>query len=377
MTLKIDVFKELFQLGKFVIDGKYLTSKDISKSDFNNWFPIDTYKSSKFDDRRSEGSVDIIDVEYIFDSYHDFVKTVNDHNFEGNEVYINGKDFLEVNNFKESYLNWLLLFELASEHDYVSESSQKTKTFIIVDGSGSTEIIELNISSYTPDEVKNLIENISDPALLLKSCSEQDAHQCEKLSVLKTSIIKYFKKNPEAKLFLLCSSIELLNLFHLNYETYLKSFSFEDFIKDLEDDVSEFVNKVEDQVQGFYIQALAVPGTVILASALRGAEKSISLALVFSSLLALILVFRSLYTKIKFINRVTNNTKLKLNLYKDRTENITNVYAKESISKKLDISIGQIDDLNTESRNEIEKVRDIIIAVISMYAIASIIFSHT
>jgi hypothetical protein len=377
MTLKIDIFKDLLKTGKLVIEGKYLTSKGITKFDFNKWFPIGTYNTSQFDDNRSEGTVDIVDVEYIFETYHDFVKTVNEHSFEGDEVYINGKDFLKVNDFKESYLNWLRLFKLASEHDYVSEPPRNTKTFIIVDGSGSTEVIEFNIPSYSPEQVKRLIENISDPALLLSSCSQKDAHQCEKLSVLKTSILKWLKDNSEPKLFLLCSGVELLNLFHLNYETYLRSFSFDDFIKDLEDDVSEFVNKVEDQVQSFYIQALAVPGTVILASALRGAEKSVSLALIFSSFLALVLVFRSLNTKTKFIDRVTNNTKLKLNIYKNKTEDITNVYAKDSISEKLGHSIKQIDDLNTESKQEIEKVRDIIIGVVAMYFIASVIFSHT
>tara|TARA_B110000211_G_scaffold189077_1_gene215173 strand:+ start:508 stop:1641 length:1134 start_codon:yes stop_codon:yes gene_type:complete len=376
MTLKIDDFKDLLKSGKLIIDGKYLTSRDISKSDFSSWFPEDIYDSSQFDDNRNEGSVDIVDVEYIFDTYHDFVKTVNKHDFEGDEVYINGESFLNVSNFKESYLNWLHLFKLASEHDYVSEAPRNSKTFIIVDGSGSTEVIELNISLYSPKQVKWLIENISDPALLLGSCSQKDAHQCEKLSVLKTSLLKWLKDNSEPKLFLLCSSVELLNLFHLNYETYLRSFSFEDFIKDLEDDVSEFVNKVEDQVQSFYIQALAVPGTVILASALRGAEKSVNLALIFSSFLALVLVFRSLNTKTKFIDRVTSNTKLKLNIYKNRTEDITNVYAKDSISEKLNYSIKQIEDLNTESKQEIEKVRDIIIGVVAMYLIAAVIFSQ-
>ncbi|NMM42768.1 hypothetical protein [Pseudoalteromonas arctica] len=375
-TMQIKTFEKLYNSGKLIFDGKYLASRSVSEHDFFSWFPESEFKSSEFDSSNCEGTVDVEDVDFIFESYHSFVCAVDSNNYQSDKVFIMNEEFVEVGQFSKSYLNWLELFRLASDHHYKSEPPKNERTVLVVDGSGASEALKIEFEAYSTDEIKDLIGNISDPTPLLDSCKQKDAHQNEKLSVLRTSIIKWLKKNPDSKLSILCSSLEVLKIFQLNYETYLRSFSFDEFIKDLEDDVSEFINKVEEQVQGFYLQALAVPGAVILASASRVAEKSINLALVFSTLLALFLVFRSLKTKVKFISRITENTKFKLEVYQRRVDDILNIYAKESISEKLESSLTQIDKLNIESRTEIENVRDIIIAIFSTYVIVAMVFNY-
>ena len=122
------------------------------------------------------------------------------------------------------------------------------------------------------------------------------------------------------------------------------------------------------------MQALAVPGAVILASALRGAEKSISLALIFSASLALILVFRSLLSKKKFINRISNNTQEKLELYQRRTSDIENNFAKIAISEKIYSAVSSVIETEKDSIKDIENLRDIIVSVIALYFVCSIVF---
>ena len=203
---------------------------------------------------------------------------------------------------------------------------------------------------------------------------QQDAHQREKLSTMKTTLITLIDEKKMQFVDFLESGESLLNLFHINYEMYLKSFSFDDFIRDLEDDVGDFINKVEEQIQGYYVQSLAVPGAVILASALRGAEKNVSLALVFSALLALILVFRSLISKRKFINRIAENTQTKLEIYEKRTEEISNSFAKETIAEKIIVAKESVEDTRTDNVRDVESVRDIIIVLIGLYFISAIVF---
>lgn len=372
--MKIDKFKELHEAGGIRIAESFLVLKNVSEKEFEDWFPRDSFPTTKYSKARKEGTVDIKDIDYIFNTYHQIVETVHNHKFLGDQVFIKNKGFLDVSHFKENYLNWLKLFELVSAHHFEKEKLKGFKSFIVIDGNGETDVIDFNFSLYSPTKMEEFIKSISSPELLLSSCSTLDAHQGEKLSILKTSILKWFKNSDKSKLSILSASVELLDLFHLNYETYLKSFSFEDFIKDLEDDVGQFVSKIEEQVQGFYIQALAVPGTVILASAFRGAEKGVSLALIFSSVLALILVYRSLKTKIDFIKRVTKSTKQKLSIYNNRVNDVSNSFAKESISEKLQSSKEQINILKKASIREIKKVRDIIIGVFAIYVVAGVVF---
>ena len=142
----------------------------------------------------------------------------------------------------------------------------------------------------------------------------------------------------------------------------------------MEEDVGDFINKVEEQIQGFYMQALAVPGAVILASALRGAEKSVSLALIFSASLALLLVFRSLISKKKFIKRIAENTQTKLQLYKSRTADINNNFAKSIISEKIEAAMTSVTETEKDSIKDIRNLRDIIISVIAMYLICATVF---
>jgi hypothetical protein len=376
----IQVVKELFDEKKLTIQDGFLTSNNLSKEKFDELFPVTKYASSEFDSKNLEGTVDVVDVNYILDDYHELFNKAacKALNLEYPKVIIlsHGIKFIDVSDFAKFYSQWIELIGKVSDHQYPLGQRKLDCAYIFVnqDTLNRSTVLNIEIDKIPSRELEKLSKSISDPSLLLESCLQEDAHQNEKISMMKTSIVELIENNHKSIVELFSSTENLLNNFHKNYETYLRSFSFEDFIKDLEEDVGNFVSKVEEQIQGFYIQALAVPGAVILASALRGVEKNISLALVFSTVLALTIVFRSLKSKITFIDRITKNTLTKLDIYQRRTCDISNDFAKETISEKIAVAIKSVNDTSLESKLEIEKLRDIIIGLICMYAISALVF---
>jgi len=371
--------KELFADGTLFFDDKYVTSKGLSDNEFESLFPPDDYASFEF--KGKTGTVDVKDLDFIFKDYHDLIKHVEiSDNYEQfqNEIILITKGIVRIGGFAEYYQKWINIFDKVSDHQYQTtpQSTEKTYIFIEKNSVNTSTILTIDTDQVSEERLEALVKSISDPRRLLDSCLQEDAHQGEKLSTLKTSIVNIVEERQLSFIDLLDLGEELLNTFHTNYETYLRSFSFEEFIKDLEDDVGDFINKVEEQIQGFYVQALAVPGAVILASALRGAEKSISLALLFSTILALIIVFSSLKSKTKFIVRITDNTLTKLNIYQRRTSDIENSCAKQTISEKIKVAVDSVNATSKDSKLEIENLRDIIIALIACYVVSSVLLGN-
>jgi hypothetical protein len=376
MNSKFLEIKELFANGTLFFDGIYFTSKGLSDKQFESLFPPAEYKSFKFTDQT--GTVDVSEVDFIFKDYHDLIQHVeisDDYERFQNEIILITKGLVQIGGFAEYYKNWMDIFDKISDHQYRISPLCLAKTYIFIEkkSANASTLLTIDIDQVSEERIEKLVESISNPISLLDSCLQEDAHQGEKISTLKTSIVNIVEERQLSFIDLLGLGEELFNTFHTNYETYLRSFSFEEFIKDLEDDVGDFINKVEEQIQGFYVQALAVPGAVILASALRGAEKSISLALLFSTVLALIIVFSSLKSKTKFIVRITENTLTKLNIYQRRTSDIENSFAKQTISEKIKVAVDSVNITSKDSKLEIEKLRDIIIALIAFYVISSVL----
>lgn len=371
--------KELFANGTLFFDGKYFTSKGLSDKKFESLFPSAEYKT--FDFTGQTGTVDVSEVDFIFEDYHDLIKQVeisDDYKLFQNEVILITKGLVKIGQFAEYYKKWMDIFDKVSDHQYQINPSCLAKTYIFIEKKSvnASTLLTIDIDQISEERIEKFVESISNPISLLDSCLQEDAHQGEKISTLKTSIVNIVEERQLSFIDLLGLAEELLNTFHTNYETYLRSFSFEEFIKDLEDDVGNFINKVEEQIQGFYVQALAVPGAVILASALRGAEKSISLALLFSTVLALIIVFSSLKSKTKFIVHITENTLTKLNIYQRRTSDIENSCARQTISEKIKVAVDSVKDTSEDSKREIENLRDIIIVLIAFYAISSVLLGN-
>lgn len=376
----INQVKKLISEGNLYFEDGYLTSKGISESQFFNIFPIEDYSSSEFQSSSNTGTCKVDELGFYFENYHDLFKEVENclDKFPFEEVYIVDVGFKNVTNFVRFYAGWLELLLLVSDHQYPIDHFSSSKAYILVEKNGkrTSTVFTVSPDQIPPEELEIFLDKISDPNRLLKSCLADDAHQGERLSTMKSSLAELLGVDNWTFIDLMTSADSLLSLFHTNYETYLRSFSFDEFIKNLEDDVGEFIKKVEEQIQSFYVQALAVPGAVILASALRGAEGSISLALVFSAGLALILVFMSLKSKKSFIDRVKENTLTKLSIYKDRTTDIDNTYVKETIAEKVTSAIGSVEQTSKDSKDEIDKIRDVIIALIFIYCICAIVFGR-
>lgn len=372
--------KGLFDNDKLFIHDDFLTSRALTCTEFLSLFPVETYPSTEFVEKTGVGTVRIDELDFIFDDFHQlFTKVANPEREDiSSEVLIisHGNKIVNLGDFPDYFRLWIDLLEKISDHQYFLGTSKINKAYIFVskDSLNNSDVLDIKLDQVPSEKLAYLVNSISNPKLLLESCLQEDAHQGEKLAMMKTSIVELIEKNNLSFFELFTSAEDLLNNFHKNYETYLRSFSFDEFIKDLEDDVGDFISKVEEQIQGFYLQALAVPGAVILASALRGAEKNISLALIFSTVLALILVFRSLKSKTIFIVRITQNTLTKLSIYQRRTVDIANNFAKESIAEKIDAAVSSIKETSEKSKSEIERIWDIIVALIFLYAISAMVF---
>ncbi|WP_144212909.1 hypothetical protein [Shewanella donghaensis] len=370
---------EYYAKGVFSFDGDYFTSVGLPKEKFDILFPLAIYPSSQF--IADNGTVDIEEINFIFKDYHKLLEHIEcldldiiDNSY--NKVILDSDGIIELGEFAQHYKKWIQIFDEIADHQYPINDLSSGRTYIFIeknDNQNST-VLNINIDDVSEKEICKLIKSISNPKLLLESCLQKDAHQGEKKATLKSSLLKVIRNKNIPLIEILSLGETLLNTFHKNYETYLRSFSFEDFIKDLEDDVGDFISKVEEQIQGFYVQALAVPGAVILASAFRGADKGISIALLFSTVLALTIVFSSLKSKTKFITRVTENTLTKLSIYKKRTTDIKNTFAQQTILEKINAAIKSVEDTAEDCKSEIKKLKNFIIILVSTYVIVAVLF---
>ncbi|MCU4674297.1 hypothetical protein N7931_01515 [Catenovulum sp. 2E275] len=373
-----NIIRQILNENKFEIDDAYVTFHGINQLEFENLFPIAEYPSRDYNAQSCRGSLSLDEIDFIFSDYHELFTRIESGNIEAiyEEVYIDHHGIVKMSNLPNFYVRWLELLALLADHNYQQDKMSNAQTFIFVENTerSTSTVIEVDLSKVSEGALSALSSAIGDPTLLLESCRQEDTHQNERLSVMKSTIIRCFESNDKCFTELFANSDSILNSFHRNYETYIRSFSFEEFIKDLEDDVGDFIKKVEEQIQNFYVQSLAVPGAVILSSALRGAEKSISLALIFSTFLALVLVFKALKSKMKFIDRITENTLTKLNLYQKRTEDIRNSFAQTTISEKIKDAENSVNTTSKESKDDICNLRDIIIFLIAMYLVCAAIF---
>lgn len=374
----INVSSKIFDYyadGKLYIDSECLCSKEITEAEFEVLFPASDYNSKEF--AYGEGSVKYEQVDFIFKDVYELIKKVTECEYKNinnfpKEIISIDSGVHKLNNFPENYKDWMSLLLKLANHSY--KSPHQIFVFIEKNSSGTSTVLDVKINDFEKSKILYLIDNISSPKSLLDSCSDQDVHQGERLSTMKTSLTELINKKGFNLIELLCSSEVLLETYHKIYETYLRSFSFDEFIKDLEDDVGSFIDKVEEQIQGFYVQALAVPGAVILASAFRGVEKGISISLLFSTFLAITIVFASLKSKIKFIERIKKNTLSKLKIYHKRTDGIGNQAAKDSILEKINEAISSVNKTSKDNKRDIYKMRDTIIALGIMYIIAATVF---
>jgi hypothetical protein len=381
MTSKPSKVGDLLKQKILFFDGGFLSSTSLSKEDFDEIFPLNEFPSQRYETSNNESSVDCDEINYIFEDWYDFIAYIDtqDYVHEQNltfpkEIILKDIGFRKIGEFALYFKQWILLFDELASHQYLNEN--KTYVFIEKKSVNTSTVLEIKVDEFSKSQVESLIKNISSPSTILDSCLHKDAHQGERRATMKTSLTNIINDKKLNLFELFCSSEELLETFHRNYETYLRSFSFEEFIKDLEDDVGSFINKVEEQIQGFYVQALAVPGAVILSSAFRGADKGISISLIFSSILAVTIVLVSLKSKIKFINRITDNTLTKLKIYQKRTDDIENSAAKEAILDKVDNAIKSVEETSNDTKIDIVKMRDIIIVVGMMYLIATVILGR-
>lgn len=376
----INEAKELFSAGKLYLSGDFLTSKDLSKDEFDQLFSSDYYETYHFDINNNTGTVSIEELNFVYADFHELLESALSCDLDTfpSELIVlsKGTSFIQIGHFAEHIKGWVQFFKIIADHSFPNDRNNESWSYVFVDQKAkkSSTVVSFDPSQIHSSVIESLISSITSPSRLLESCTQEDAHKGEKLSTMRVSIIQLAEDQGLTFVDFLEFGEELLNNFHVNYETYLRSFSFEEFVKDLEDDVGDFTNKVEEQIQGFYVQALAVPGAVILASALRGAEKNISLALIFSAALALFLVFRSLVSKTKFIKRIAENTLTKLDLYKRRTTDIDNSFARDTISEKIDKAIESVDETRVDSIKDITNLRDVIIVFIVFYLITATVF---
>jgi len=271
-----DQIHKLISDGSLYFEDGYITSEGIDKDQFFNIFPVESYSSSEFQTSSNTGTCEVDELGFYFESYHKLFEEVEENlsEFPFKEVYIANVGQKDVTNFVRFYASWLELLLLISDHQYPIDNLSSSKAYIFVEKNGKRKSTVFTVSpdQIPSEELEIFLDKISDPNSLLQSCLADDAHQGERLSTMKSSLVELLGVDKWTFIDLMTSADSLLSLFHTNYETYLRSFSFDEFIKNLEDDVGEFIKKVEEQIQSFYVQALAVPGAVILASAFRGAE---------------------------------------------------------------------------------------------------------
>ncbi|MBC3766462.1 hypothetical protein [Neptunicella marina] len=373
--------KDIFIHGEFNFDEGYLEVKNIQEQDFYNAFPRKKYESSLYEKGHQFGSIKIEDIDFIFEDYHQLIRYISSDNEEktSEEVVVlsQSKNLIDIKNQYINLKKWIEFFDFISVHKYPKSDRNDSWAYIFFDkkSKNTSTVLDFDIGEYSEVELREAFTNISDPSLLLGSVLQEDAHQGEKVSIMRASLIQMEEENNIGFLEFIKFSNELLNLFHINYETYLRSFSFEDFIKELEEDVGDFINKIEEQIQGFYIQALAVPGAVILASALRVANKSLNLALIFSTLLAFFILYRSMTAKKKFIKRMAENTITRLEIYEKRSSEINNSYAKDAISEKVKSAKNSIITCKDDSLKDIKGLVEKTVGIFIMYVISAVVFN--
>lgn len=373
--------KDIFLHGKFNLEEGYLEVKNIHEQDFYNAFPKEKYESSLYEKRHQLGSVKVEDIDFIFDDYHQLIRFISSNNeaktYKEVVVLSQSLNLIYIETQCINFNKWIEFFDFISVHKYPKSDRNDSWAYIFFDKKSkkTSTVLDFDIGEYSEDEIREAFTNISDPSLLLNSVLQEDAHQGEKKSIMRASLIQMEDENNTGFLEFIQLSDKLLNLFHVNYETYLRSFSFEDFIKELEEDVGDFINKIEEQIQGFYIQALAVPGAVILASALRVANKSLNLALIFSTLLAFFILYRSMTAKKKFIKRMAENTITRLEIYEQRSSEINNSYAKDAISEKVKSAKNSIITCKKDSLRDIKGLVEKTVCIFIMYIISAVVFN--
>lgn len=296
------------------------------------------YPAARFDKRNQEVTFDAEECDWFSVNYNQLLSKL----IKGNEIK-QGIHFIGANKriydnvlFSNHIKNWLRLFEKLSQKVLHGDGEL---SFVLMpkDGTKSSVSIISIRPSYDESELSDYFDEISNPDNLLNLIEADDAHREERKSTLVATIGEIANNCEHDFIELTTKNEQLSAAFHANYEVYLRSFSFNEFSKELEDDIQDYTSKVSEQVHSFHLQALAVPGAVILASAVRSASASTegNFAVFFSASIALTIVIFSLFNKIFFITEIANNAVHKLELYIQQAEKIGSEQVKENIQKRI------------------------------------------
>lgn len=296
------------------------------------------YPKAKFDKRSQEVTFDAEECDWFSVNYNHLLRKLT----KGYEIkqgihFIgSNKRIYENVSFSSHIKNWFRLFEKLSQK-VLNGDDELSFVLMPKDGSKSSVSIISIKPSYDESELSDYFDKISNPDNLLNLIEADDAHREERKSTLVATIGEIANNCEHDFIELTTKNEELSAAFHVNYEVYLRSFSFNEFSKELEDDIQDYTSKVSEQVHSFHLQALAVPGAVILASAVRSASASTEgiFAIFFSASIALTIVMFSLFNKIFFIKEIANNADHKLELYVQQAEKIGLEQVKENIQNRI------------------------------------------
>lgn len=189
MINNFEVIENLYIEKKLFFDGNYLCSTDISKEQFSSLFPIEDYESQEFEN--GSGSVCCDDIDFVFEDVYRLIDNINKTDSDDlvkspREIILKDCGPHRIGDFALNFKKWMQFFAKLANHQY--KNTGQTYVFIEKTSFNTSTVLEIKIDDYDKDEIFNLINNISSPSLLLDSCLNEDAHQGERLSTMKTSL---------------------------------------------------------------------------------------------------------------------------------------------------------------------------------------------
>lgn len=184
-----------------------------------------------------------------------------------------------------------------------SKLAHPSNSKIIFFGKKATEI------SLKPRAIEDFLETIKNlDELQLQSIiklskwlnDDNDRHLIEKKSILSTVISNQFPEvdgNTYSFHHVLIKIPEIEKEISGQYELYLENFSYEKFVKKLEENTEKFTNRVNDTLSKVFTQTLALPIAAASLQALRTDSTVVYIALIIACILclaALLIQFKAL-----------------------------------------------------------------------------------
>lgn len=210
-------------------------------------------------------------------------------------------DSINSNFFKLFCLGRRLLAELADHCEPTKGNAKGSKNLVFIietENSVSKHEFKPTIDFKSLLNISNLDKQLTAFNNMLNTINLPDNKDLERKNILRSSLselLSDFSNNEKLFEKIISLGHELNNKFNNQYELYLKKFSVNKTLKEINDQDLNYTSKINEIVSSTQNKALTIPGTLIAIGAIMNIDHySDGLAILLGLLITSIIVYRSL-----------------------------------------------------------------------------------